>query len=146
MHHRLGATMNQWHSSRRRPISKTESLAWSAISRQSDTPHQPQHGTSSTHHGTSSHILKYVKIHVRIVSGVRCVDCAVCACPEAASMCAVLRGHHREPRTGNFWGSDVFLHILFLDDHNFINNPPPDLKLVSSKTLMTRRAIFYNLH
>jgi hypothetical protein len=31
-------------------------------------------------------------------------------------------------RTGNFWDSDVFLHILFLDDHNFINNHPPDLK------------------
>jgi hypothetical protein len=31
--------------------------------------------------------------------------------------------------TGNFWDSDVFLHILFLDDHNFINN----------------RAICYNL-
>ena len=35
-------------------------------------------------------------------------------------------------RTGNFWGSDVFLHILFLDDHNFISDHPPDLKLVSN--------------
>jgi hypothetical protein len=34
--------------------------------------------------------------------------------------------------TGNFWDSDVFLHILFLDDHNFINNHPPNLKLVSN--------------
>ena len=34
--------------------------------------------------------------------------------------------------TGNFWDSDVFLHILFLDDHNFINNHPPDLKSVSN--------------
>jgi hypothetical protein len=31
-----------------------------------------------------------------------------------------------------FWDSDVFLHILFLDYHNFINNHPPDLKLVSN--------------
>ena len=23
-------------------------------------------------------------------------------------------------------------HVLFLDDHNFINNHPPDLKLVSN--------------
>ena len=30
--------------------------------------------------------------------------------------------------TGNFWDSDVI--ILFLDDHNFISNHPPDLKLV----------------
>ena len=25
----------------------------------------------------------------------------------------------------------LFLDVLFVDDHNFINNPPPDLKLVS---------------
>jgi hypothetical protein len=37
--------------------------------------------------------------------------------------------------TGNFWGSDVFLHILFLDDHNFINNHLTDLKLVSNDAL-----------
>jgi hypothetical protein len=50
-----------------------------------------------------------------------------------------VRGHRVDgPRTGNFWGSDVFLHIfciisiLFLDDHNFINNHPQDLKLVSN--------------
>jgi hypothetical protein len=50
------------------------------------------------------------------------------------------------PCTGSFWDSDAFLQFCFLDDNSFINNHPPDLKLVSSKTLMTRRAIFYNLH
>ena len=34
--------------------------------------------------------------------------------------------------TGNFLDSGVFLHILFLGGHNFINNHPPDLKLVSN--------------
>jgi hypothetical protein len=32
--------------------------------------------------------------------------------------------------TGTFCDSDVFLNVLFLDDHNFINNHPSDLKLV----------------
>jgi hypothetical protein len=32
--------------------------------------------------------------------------------------------------TGSFWGSDVFLHVLFLDDYNFTNNHPPYLKFM----------------